>query len=206
MQSPSADPTAGPPLHLHRAPPRSFFWFQRRLPSSALRAAPPPTPLPPSPPPCPRTTLPPPPPPPPPPRPPPPPPSPRPCPCPPLAPPPHPGPRPERIPPLVGLGASSGLLPSPTGLRRHRNTLRPATASLSPQSTQPSRRTPASLARLAAQAHGPRTLPVTAETALPKDARGPMSACPVLVLRSLGPSVPRSFDCLAHSPGRLPLS
>lgn len=60
MQSPSADPTAGPPLHLHRAPPRSFFWFQRRLPSSALRAAPPPTRLLPSPRTCSCTTLPPP--------------------------------------------------------------------------------------------------------------------------------------------------
>lgn len=176
MQSPSADPTAGPPLHLHRAPPRSFFWFQRRLPSSALRAAPPPTRLLPSP----RT-----------------------CSCTTLAPPPNPGPRPERIPPLVGLGASSGLLRPPTGLRRHRNTLRPATASLSPRSTQPSRRTPASLARLAAQAHGPRTLPVTAETALPKDARGPMSACPVLVLRSLGPSVLQLPDTFPWTPPAL---
>lgn len=117
--------------------------------------------------------------------------------------PPNPGPRPERIPPLVGLGASSGLLRPPTGLRRHRNTLRPATASLSPRSTQPSRRTPASLARLAAQAHGPRTLPVTAETALPKDARGPMSACPVLVLRSLGPSVLQLPDTFPWTPPAL---
>lgn len=176
MQSPSADPTAGPPLHLHRAPPRSFFWFQRRLPSSALRAAPPPTRLLPSP----RT-----------------------CSCTTPAPPPTPAPalnesRPwsawERARVSFALQQASAATETHSGPPRP--PFLPGPRSLLGAPLPPS---PASLLRPTA----PGPSPSLQKQRFPKTHVGP---CPPVPSSSFGPSVPRSFNCLTHSPGRLPLS